>query len=330
MMGSGKYLAAWIATAVVAGVSAACGAFAQTQHRPVVTATVVPDSMAIGDRFDIRVRVAKDAMQIVEFPVFDREQKNGLEFVAESGVDTLSREGRRMVLEKRYTMTTFDEGRYSLGRVSVFYADKNMVDTLWSADSLHLTVTTFEIDTARQQIFDVKAPLRAPFRLGEIWLYLLLLLGGMALLAFIIWFAINYRKVMPAIVARVRPAEPPHVVALRELDRMAAQRMWVTEQPKSYYTALTDVVREYIGRRYRFGAMEMTSEEIVGELRGHEVDKRSMESLGEMFATSDLVKFAKYQATSDEGAQSYAAARRFVEQTREIEATPVTKEEGGA
>jgi hypothetical protein len=301
-------------------------ATAAGQQRPVVSATVEPDSIGIGDRFVVKLRVAKDAMQIIEFPNFTREQPSGMEFVEESGVDTLKRDGRQMVLEKRYTMTTFDEGLYSLGRMSVFYADKNVVDTLWSNDTLRLMVTTFEIDTTKQTIFDVKAPLAAPFRLGEISLYLLLIIGGMALLAFIIWFAVNYKRVMPAIVARVRPAEPPHVVALRELDRIAGKRMWSSEQPKAYYTLLTDVVREYIGRRYRFGAMEMTSEEIMASLRGVELERDLREALGGMLSLSDLVKFAKYVSTPDEGEESYAAARRFVEQTVPV----AVKEEEGA
>lgn len=291
---------------------------------PIVTASVEPDSISIGDRFDIRVRVEQDAMQVVGFPDFHKRQQSAIEFLGEWPVDTVSRVGRRVVLEKRYTMTVFDEGNYSLGKIGVLYADKNVVDTLFTTDTLRLMVTTFPIDTTIQKIVDIKPPLNTPFRLGEVAGYTWKILLALILLAGIVVGVIYLMRNRATIIVRSKPAEPPHVIALRELDKIGAQKMWLmSERQKVYYTHLIDVVREYISDRYGFGAMEMTTDEIVENLALVGTPPETVRSLTGALRMADLVKFAKYTAGAEEGEEVYYTARNFVEDTL---VQPETKE----
>lgn len=132
------------------------GLAARAQETPTVTARVEPDSIMIGDRFDYVIDVEKDLVQVVEFPVFDpRDGK--IELVENCPVDTLERDGRRLKLRKRYRLAAFDEGKYNLGAAQVLYADKNILDTLRSTDSVYLEVATFQIDSTSQSIYDLKA-----------------------------------------------------------------------------------------------------------------------------------------------------------------------------
>ena len=131
------------------------GVPAAAQNTPTVTAHAEPDSILIGDRFDLVIDVEKDLVQVVEFPEFeDRDGK--IEVVESLPVDTLERDGRRLKLRKRYRLAAFDEGRYNLGTARVLYADKNILDTLSSRDSVYLEVTTFQIDSTSQSIYDLK------------------------------------------------------------------------------------------------------------------------------------------------------------------------------
>ena len=79
-------------------------------------------------------------------------------------MDTLQSDGRRLTLRKEYTLTSFDEGDYHTGKFPVLYVDKNIVDTLWSQDSLHIVVNTIPVDTVKQKIHDVKRPIHTPVR----------------------------------------------------------------------------------------------------------------------------------------------------------------------
>ena len=142
------------------------GLAARAQETPTVTARVEPDSIMIGDRFDYVIDVEKDLVQVVEFPVFDpRDGK--IELVENCPVDTLERDGRRLKLRKRYRLAAFDEGKYNLGAAQVLYADKNILDTLRSTDSVYLEVATFQIDSTSQSIYDLKAQKTLPFRFRD-------------------------------------------------------------------------------------------------------------------------------------------------------------------
>ncbi len=159
---------------------------AVTAHaqQPVVTARVEPDSLMIGDRFDYVIEVEKDLVQTVAFPVFEpNEGDRHFELVEELPVDTLQRDGRRIKLRKRYRLAAFEEGHHDLGPAEILYADKNIVDTLRTAERLHLEVTTFQIDSTSHSIFDLKPQRDLPFRMGEIRGYLLWSLFGLLLLA---------------------------------------------------------------------------------------------------------------------------------------------------
>ena len=166
------------------------GAAARAQSDvPQVTAHIQPDSVMIGDRFDLMVDVEKDLVQVVQFPEFEDKPGSAIELYKEHPVDTLERDGRRLKLRKRYRLAAFDEGKYNLGAAQVLYADKNILDTLSSRDSVYLEVTTFQIDSTSQSIYDLKAQKNLPFRFREVSGYvkwgvfflLMLLAAGYAL-----------------------------------------------------------------------------------------------------------------------------------------------------
>ena len=159
------------------------GAAVRAQNAPTVTARIEPDSIMIGDRFDLTVEVDKDLVQVVQFPEFENKEGSPLELVKDHPIDTLERDGRHLRLRKRYTLAAFEEGKWNLGLPAVLYADKNIVDTLRARDSLYLEVATFQIDSTSQSIYDLKPQRNLPFRFAEVsgyakWGVLALLLAG--------------------------------------------------------------------------------------------------------------------------------------------------------
>ena len=59
------------------------GAAVRAQNAPTVTARIEPDSIMIGDRFDLTVEVDKDLVQVVQFPEFENKEGSPLELVKE-------------------------------------------------------------------------------------------------------------------------------------------------------------------------------------------------------------------------------------------------------
>ena len=298
---------------------AAFGARAQSP-RPVVTARVEPDSVMIGDRFDYIIEVEKDLVQVVRFPVFQPGENPGaLVLVEEAPVDTLLREGRRMKLRKRYRMAVFEEGHHDFGTAEVFYADKNIVDTLRSENDLTLDVATFQIDSTSQSIYDLKPQRTLPFRLGEIRGYLLwglLAAIGLALLAAGVLCWLRRRgSTLGGLFAAV-PALPPHVEAIRALEELHNRKLWQNNRHKQYYSGLTDILRTYIARRWEIGAMEMTSDEIIAAMRSIELPDKARADLTTILRDADLVKFAKATPDAGQNEADYLKAYYFVEETK--------------
>ncbi|MDE7305537.1 MAG: hypothetical protein K2N04_06450 [Alistipes sp.] len=292
----------------------------RAQERPVVTARIEPDSILIGDRFDYIIEVEKDLVQVVEFPVFDPDKGNrNLELVESAPADTLLREGRRLKLRKRYRLAAFQEGRYELGRAQVLYADKNIVDTLQSEETLRLEVATFEIDSASHSIYDLKPQRTLPLRIGEISGYIGWGLLAAALLAAAVWALLRYLKKRGATLGglfRPAPPLPPHVEAIRALETLHHQKLWQNNRHKQYYSALTDILRTYIARRWEVGAMEMTTDEIIDALRPLELPDKARMDLTAILRDGDLVKFAKATPEAETNENAYLKAYYFVEETK--------------
>ena len=118
---------------------------------------------------------------------------------------------------------------------------------------------------------------------------------------------------------------PAHVRAISELDKLKAEKIWLQGREKEFYSKLTDILRTYIFEREGINAMEMTSGEILNEIRKITEVESVYENLKQILSTSDLVKFAKYKPYPDENDLSLVNAYFFVNQTREPD--PVVKEE---
>lgn len=319
------------ARALMVAAACAAGLAASAQSvRPTVTASVSPDSVMIGDRFTLEIVVDKDQVQSVAFPQFGQSRgedgsQGSLECMREYPEDTLSHEGRRIRLRKRYELAAFDEGVYSLGRAQVLYADKNIVDTLYADEPLQVKVATFQIDSTSHAIFDIKPQKSLPFRFGEIsgyllWALLALVLVGLAAYGLKVWLNRHGRRFRDLF--KPAPPLPPHVVAISALEELHNRKLWQNNKHKLYYSGLSDILRTYLAGRFGVGAMEMTTDEIVEAIRTLELPQKSSMDLVAVLRDADLVKFAKAMPEAEENEDAYNKAYYFVEETKPVEEQP--------
>ena len=152
------------------------------------------------------------------------------------------------------------------------------------------------------------------------WLSVLLLV----LLAVLYYLYIRLRDNKP-VIAHIRIVKRllPHQKAMKAIEEIKADKMVSSEDPKEYYTRLTDTLRKYIEERYGFNAMEMTSSEIIDQLMKN-ADQESLAELRQLFLTADLVKFAKYSTLINENDANLVSAVDFINKTK-IE-QPVSQE----
>jgi len=112
------------------------------------------------------------------------------------------------------------------------------------------------------------------------------------------------------------PLRPAHEVALGKLDRLATQGLADGSDLQAFFFQLSEVVREYFGARFGFPALEMTTEELVGELARRAPRGLVLGETEGWLAGCDLVKFAKLAPSPAQARGALEHAIRMVEATR--------------
>lgn len=213
-------------------------------------------------------------------------------------------------------ITSFDEGTYYLPPLTLqSVSSLGVVDTLVFSPQI-LEVKTMPVDTATFKPHDLKGLIQYPVTFKEVAPWLFGGLGAALLLALVIWLIIRYRRRRKY---EVIYREPPHIVALRDLEKYRGNQMWAPERQKAFYSGITDVLRVYIAERYGIGAMEMTTAEIFREIGNQDVPAELTDELKELFERADYVKFAKYVASDQENMAALPLAIRYVTSTYQAE-----------
>jgi hypothetical protein len=138
---------------------------------------------------------------------------------------------------------------------------------------------------------------------------------GAAIIGFIAALLIRKRLRNRRPAAPPPPPRPAHEVALEKLDRLGT-KLAAGGDLRPFYFELSETIREYLGGRFGFNALEMTTEELTQALPGQipSGDIRGMalsEIDGWLFST-DLVKFAKISPTEIEARGAMETALRLV------------------
>jgi oxygen tolerance protein BatD len=138
-----------------------------------------------------------------------------------------------------------------------------------------------------------------------------------ALGALVTWLVV--RRLRARIAARPGPPpRPSHEIALEKLDRLGQYGFLEDADNRPFYFAVSEIIREYLGARFGFDSLELTTDELVDELRrsaGRELGLYGGEVQG-WLAACDLVKFAKISPSATEARGSLETALRIVTSTR--------------
>ena len=288
------------------------------------------DSVLIADQlfYGFDLKQVEEGTQFA-FPQIKDTLMTNIRVVRQWQLDTVkaskAKKGQPRMLDLRggLTVSSFDEGIYYLPPLAVQRLSKDgVLDTL-VFDPQKVQIHTMPVDTATFVPHDIKGVIRYPVTFAEVLPWLL---GGLALaglIALIVWLIIRYRRNHdPEYIKK----DPAHIVALRKLDKYRGNSLWAPEKQKSFYSGITDALREYIVERYGIGAMEMTTAEIFKDMKKTDAPADLQEELKELFERADFVKFAKYVASDDDNAKALPVAVRFVTSTYQAELEEETVE----
>ena len=118
-----------------------------------------------------------------------------------------------------------------------------------------------------------------------------------------------------------------HEEALARLTEVEASGALDAEDRKPAYLEMSEILRAYIGRRFGFPALDLTTGEIRRELETRPDGAGAADLVYGWLEHGDMVKFAGYDASPDEARQSLYEARIFIDRTRP--SAPAESPEGG-
>ena len=253
-----------------------------------VTSSIDSTSIKIGEQITYHIQVELDTTDLVVFP--EGQTFSPLEMIESYAIDTLKKKDKYNLI-KKYGLTQFDSGSYTIPRQKIIIGDKTFF-----TDSLKVEVNNVVVDTT-QALYDIK-PIIAVEKSGSNWwkyvLLTLLIIGAIAFLLF--WFIWRKKPLTEDQKIALLPPYDRAKLALRKLDDSTYLE---NQNLKEYYSDLTFIIRKYLDEKVYDHALESTTDELITRLNllkeGNRVDLSidDIKNLESILKRADLVKFAK-------------------------------------
>jgi uncharacterized protein YneF (UPF0154 family) len=241
----------------------------------------------IGAEFKLTLKTIVDSKSKVVFPKL--KNIGPLEVIKSYPIDTVKKDDRYELI-KKYGLTQFDSGKYTIPSIQILIDKKP-----YRSDSIRVEVANVKVDTLQQKMYDIKDIIKIENGIGNWWKYLLILALILGIGVFVYWFIKKRQQKKIEEEVYKTPIEK----ATSLLNSLEKKELWQKGEVKAYYSELTDIARNYIEEAIEIPAMESTTSELIQGIRAASVKKKmaltpeTVENLERVLKQADLVKFAK-------------------------------------
>ena len=278
-------------------------------------------TIAIGDQTRLTIAAMRDIEQNqadFSWPDWKDSIPGGLELLGPFETDTLvvdlENGSVAFAIRRMYMVTCWDSGFIAIPPVGILYG----ADTIFS-NSLELNVLLAPRGedgkiAGAADIRTTEWSLSERFAKWLPWIFVALCVIGLSVWIIRKWRAreLSEEKMVPT---EIKPTEPAHLTALRDLERIESDAIWENGDVKKHHSNTSEVLRRYLEGRFEFRALERSTEEIKRGIPNLPLLSEDAETLLNILELTDLVKFAKWNPTTDDHIRVVKRAIRFVEQT---------------
>ena len=254
-----------------------------------IEASIDSLSIKIGQELTYKIEVEVDTTSLVVFP--EGQTFQPLEMIESYQVEA-TKMNDRFRLIKKYGLTQFDSGNYTIPRQKILIGDYEFY-----TDSLKVEVNNIVVDTTKQGLYDIKPIIEVDKSASKWWLYFLLIILLLALIAFLLyWFIWREKQLTEEEKAALLPPYERAKLALQALDNA---HYLENNEIKAYYSDLTQIIRKYLDEKVYDRALESTTDQLINRLNllrdGNQIDisKDDIKNIETILKRADLVKFAK-------------------------------------
>lgn len=196
-----------------------------------------------------------------------------------------------------YKITSFDSGHWIIP--SFVLSPGVMTDTI----PIDVVFSDFD---PNQDYHDIKDIIEVkPPKGKQWWMYAV---GGALLLLAILYF---FRKKRPVPAApQIAAGMNPYEEAMKELEQLRQFNPGV----KEFHSKLTNIFRLYIYRKKGILSLQKTTDDLVLQLKGVQLEKEQFDKLAQALRLSDFVKFAKYNSTGEDDSSCFNTISETINQ----------------
>ena len=274
------------------------------------TAKVQDEPIAVGKPFALDLTLKAPYGSVVEWNGFVTDTlSEQIDILRRDDLVRTADADSNIIIQQQLTLMTFDTGYVTIPALQLSTLNSQFA-TLTSPIDLY--VTTITVDTI-QGYKPLMPPIEQPIAMKELFPWIL---GALLLLlvALVVWYLVKHRK--PRVDENGEPIKgpvvPPYTKAIGDLESLKQQKLWQAGKVKEYYSSLTDIAREYIEGQFGVNAVEMTTDEILEQVSELHFDEQLFGKLKGTMELADLVKFAKYAASSLESDNAMTDMTEFV------------------
>ena len=233
------------------------------------------------------------------WPNYNEFLIDGIEILNASEIDTIDE-----VIKQQFIITAWDSGSYVIPSF-IFSENNKTEEILINVQSLILG--------DNPELKDIKQPIKEPIGWSDVWPWILAILI-LILIGFLIKKYLFSKKENKQII-KTKVIIPADIVALKELNKLENEKIFEKGKIKEYYSQLSEIIRRYIELRFKFIALELTTNEILQEFKPI-LDKQILNNLEILLQRADLAKFAKSEPSETENMESMILAKEFVNNTK--------------
>ena len=283
----------------------------------IVNGKITTDTILTGHPFDYSLDIRMPKGYIINWNELKDTLNKSVEVISRSEVKEQPIDNSSdILLTQHLTLTSFDTGYVEIPSIGIKYYKSAKDTSVYTSytDYMYVYVEAAAIDTT-MAYKPIKTPIKQNITIEETVPFVGggIILAGLVIL--IIYMIRRSRKKTNIEEEEVKPQIPAIITAREKMAQLKEANLWQSGKYKDYYTDLTGIAREYLEGQFNIDAIEMTSDEILDEVRKVQLDNLIFSKLQNTLITSDLVKFAKATPSPAENENAFKDINSFIEES---------------
>lgn len=282
------------------------------------TASTDRNEATIGDKIKFHVQVKYKENVAIQIP--DISEQFGVFTAKKAGLDETPKRAPEgyLAVTRDFVLSSYEIGQQTIPALKITYRDGQSEGEVFTNQvTIDIKGVIKEGETAGD-IKDILPPVTVAtnFRRLILWISIGF---GVFLLSGIIYGVISKYKKMAKTHGYQVVRKKPHEIAYELMERLSKENLIAQGLIKEYYYRITNILRHYLEDRFCLLAPERTTEEFLTEMaHTNKLEERHKILIREFLVRCDMVKYAKYGPSSLEIQETYDAAKKAIDETKEL------------